>query len=175
MYMLCAKCRFAPSFDFPLIPALCSKSRDRATHIAQTLPAFSACRPHIALSPPLVLSSQASADCLPAKVTACRSWFAFAPSIPYAASRNQGATPSSRFTKLTYAYLRPGTTRSSLSSGKQSASLRRLNKSAEKACVHAKYAGLARHMRFVCAIPGLLHGRALRKKIRGWRKSALCA
>ena len=97
-------------------------------------------------------------------------------------SRNQGATPS-RFTKLAYAYLQPGTTRSSLSSGKQSASLQRPSKSEEKVCVYsrllrgAKLADLAQHTRFVCAIPGLLRRpriRALLKKIRRWHESALC-
>ena len=64
------------------------------------------------------------------------------------------------------------------------ASLQRPNKGMEKACVHArllrgaKHADLAQHTRFVCTIPGSLRRvriQGLHKKIRGWRESALCA
>ena len=114
------------------ITALC---RDRVTRVAQTLALFSACCPHVALSPPFVRSSQAS-GLLP---RLCRSWFA-AQSIPYAASRNLGATPY-RFMKLAYAYVTSNKERHAAPlalANSQLHSLRRSNKIAEKVCVYVR-------------------------------------
>ena len=76
-------------------------------------------------------------------------------------------------TKLAYAYLQPGVICNCRSYRKQSASLRRPNKGAEKACVYArlprgaKLAGSNRHTRFVCAIPGLSRGARMRFALGG--------
>ena len=91
------------------------KSGDRADHIAQTLTTFSAFWLHIALLSGL----RKLADSFPAK-TACRSWFEFAQSIPYAVS----GTKEPRLLASRNSHMHT----SSLSSGKQSASLQRPNK-----------------------------------------------
>ena len=101
------------------------------------LPAF---RLHVALSPPFVLSSGLCASeggccrCIRAKYTLC------AMSEPRSHALNS----------LTHMYMEPGTTHSSLSSGKQST---RPNKGAEKACAYArlaKNADLAQHRYKFC-------------------------
>ena len=86
------------------------------------------------------------ADCFPAKVAVCRSWFAFVQStIPYVGSWNQGAMPSH------------GTRIRMLATRNDTAplSLRRPNKGAEKACAYARLLRETKHAtwhRFVCAI-----------------------
>ena len=131
--------------------------------LCKTLPTFTAFCSHVAL----LFGLCKLAHCFPAKDAACRSLFALAQSMPYAVSRNQGATPP-HFTKLAYTYLQPGTTRSSLSSGKLSVSLRRQTKGAEKGCAHARLLRGVKHadLHTYDAIPGLVCG----AKIRGLRK-----
>ena len=135
-------------------------------------------RPCLALSPPLVRSSQASE--LFASEGSCRS---FLVCIRTRYTLRCVSEPRSHAFSLHETCIRILATRSSLNSGKQSASLQRPSNSEEKVCVSsrllrgAKFADLAQHTRSVCAIPGLLRGpriRALRKKIRRWRESALC-
>ena len=167
IYMLGAKCGFAPSLRKPRILALLRKSADRAECFAQTSPTCT-------FSPRFQL-----AYVLPAQAASCRSWFASRKVLLYATQlgvSEQGATPSF-FTELAYAVL---ATRSCLSYGKQCASLQRPNKGLclREATARSELADLARHTRFVCAILGLSRKariRGLRKKILGWCESALCA
>ena len=113
--------------------------------ITQTLPAFSAFRPYVLLLHPWFCLRKL-ADCFPAKVAVCRSWFAFVQStIPYVGSWNQGAMPSH------------GTCIRMLATRNDTAplSLRRPNKGAEKACAYARLLRETKHAtwhRFVCAI-----------------------
>ena len=110
------------------------------------------------------------ADCFPAKVAVCCSWFAFVQSIPYAGSWNQGAMPSH------------GTRIRMLATRNDTAplSLRRPNKGAEKACAYArllrgvKHANLAQVCLRYPIIARSVNQRSAQENPRMARNHTLC-